>query len=832
MQPSASSAPPAPALSELRLADQPARDRLILATLASAMAANLVVVTLLPALSDAVSAVAAAEAALFVSTLVAGCALLLVARRPDAWRAVRWLAAGLWASTVVQVVDWVARALWDRPAFGALLSVNVAAILAGMAAVAAIDVLDHIREQRGEVIADVAMLSTLTGAAAYILLQPGGTPGDSGAALAVTVLIGIGAVAVIAAWVVLCLWCPTRVHAGLLACCTTLAVAGVVMDRMTRLGWNELAGGLAETAIAAALLGMTALLVVEPNLFEGDPLPPRGKAWLRPSLLAISLGGACVIVVLATLVPDSWLGVGEGVALAAAVFLAVGIRMLVNQIGSERTARELVTAMREKDAAFASLREASESVAASEARLRLLLGAAVDGIVELDGLGVVVRANRAFCAMVRLAEKDVVGRRWQEMVARAGAGASLADLPQTGEAVLVLPGGTSYLEARTSRLTGTPPGTLLLIRDVTANKASEQTIRTLLHFLQDRDEDRSRLLKRSNAAIEAERNRIARDLHDGPIQGISASALSLEALRLMLAAGDHERAEATLKEIAAELGEEAMNLRRVMSDLRPPVLEERGLIPAVRELCSRLQRETRIRVELTGTTGSSTTAGPRDVETLAYRVVQEALSNVSKHSGATRVTVRVEVTSGTLEVSVSDNGWGFDPTAAREFLRTGKVGLASMRERTELAGGSLSIRSTPGSGTVVMASIPFDVLTPMGQFGELDDAVPGLAYSPPVVEESLAVFSARIEEEDGPELHPPPRPPRRRRTRRATMAPPPASSDDGDGDGEGLGEGEGVGLGDGLGEGEGLGVGDGDGLGEGLGDGLGDDVVASSGTTS
>jgi hypothetical protein len=212
-------------------------------------------------------------------------------------------------------------------------------------------------------------------------------------------------------------------------------------------------------------------------------------------------------------------------------------------------------------------------------------------------------------------------------------------------------------------------------------------------------------------------------------------------------------------------------------------------------------------------------------------VVQEALSNVSKHSGATRVTVRVEVTTGTLEVTVSDNGWGFDPTAAREFLRAGKVGLASMRERTELAGGSLSIRSTPGSGTVVMASIPFDVLTPMGQFGELDDSLPGLAYyPPPVVDESLAAFSVRIEEEDGPELHPAPRPPRRRRPRKATTAPPAVGSEDGVG--LGVGEGDGDGLGEGLGEGEGVGDGVGDGLGDGLGEGLGDDVVASSGTTS
>src|SRR5439155_11759297 len=103
---------------------------------------------------------------------------------------------------------------------------------------------------------------------------------------------------------------------------------------------------------------------------------------------------------------------------------------------------------------------------------------------------------------------------------------------------------------------------------------------------------------------------------------------------------------------------------------------------------SRVRRETGIDVQLTG---SPSTAGSRDLETLAYRVVQEALSNVSKHSGAKHVTVRIEMAAGTVEVSVEDDGWGFDTASAREFLRTGKVGLASMRERTELAGGSFAI---------------------------------------------------------------------------------------------------------------------------------------------
>jgi signal transduction histidine kinase len=345
-----------------------------------------------------------------------------------------------------------------------------------------------------------------------------------------------------------------------------------------------------------------------------------------------------------------------------------------------------------------------------------LLDAAVDGVVELDARGTVVRANGAFCSMVHLPVEEILGRPWGEMVERSGGGDSLASLPETGEAMVVGESGTQYLEARSSKMPTSPPGTLLMIRDVTASKTAEQTIRTLFQFLQDRDEDRTRLLQRSGAAIEAERNRIARDLHDGPIQGVSAASLSLEAVKLMMESGDTARALDTLKKICEELGEEAMSLRRIMSDLRPPLLEQRGLIPAVRELCDKWQRETEVPVSVYADAPGPI---PSDVETLAYRVVQEAMSNVKKHAGATEVTVRIDASAGSLRVEVKDNGCGFDPEEARQFLRAGKVGLASMRERAELAGGTLTMKSAPGAGTSVMAMLPFEVLaaTQQGQLG-------------------------------------------------------------------------------------------------------------------
>jgi signal transduction histidine kinase len=250
-----------------------------------------------------------------------------------------------------------------------------------------------------------------------------------------------------------------------------------------------------------------------------------------------------------------------------------------------------------------------------------------------------------------------------------------------------------------------PPRTLVLVRDVSAAKVADQTIRSLFQFLQDRDEDRTRLLRRSNAAIEQERNRIARDLHDGPVQGVSAASLSLEAALLMIKAGDVERGTDVLVKIREELAGEADALRRLMAGLRPPVLEERGLIPALRETLSRFGIETGV---VTSFEGELKRTVPRDVETLAYRLVQEALSNVGKHAEAATVTVLVTADGSQLRVEIEDDGRGFETHRARDFLRSGRVGLASMRERVELASGTFTLRSTPGRGTVVTALIPVD----------------------------------------------------------------------------------------------------------------------------
>jgi PAS domain S-box-containing protein len=462
-------------------------------------------------------------------------------------------------------------------------------------------------------------------------------------------------------------------------------------------------------------LGAIAIALTSGSLRSGGEGSSSGMATsgsqIRPWLLAGTLAGACVFLGSALMARAGSRMDVKGAILVAAVAGVVGLRTLGNQRSMTATNLRLHGALREREEAVASLHTVVEELAGSEQRLRGLLATAVDGVVELAPGNVVVQANDAFRAMIGANPLggSVIGRTWAQLAERAGpgAGAAFSELLDIGHTKLWVGGREVHLEARASPIPTEPPGTLLLIRDVTASKVAEQTIRTLFQFLQDRDEDRTRYLRRTNLAIEAERNKVARDLHDGPIQGVAAASLSLQAVKLMIEAGQHERAAQTLASIQSELQEETENLRRLMSDLRPPLLDERGLVPAVRELCERFEASTGIGVQVRASTDGLV---PSEIETIAYRVVQEALSNVKKHSAATGVAVNIQSTKGSLDVEIRDDGCGFDASAAREFLKKGKVGLASMRERTELGSGTFTIRSRPGGGTTVSATLPFELL--------------------------------------------------------------------------------------------------------------------------
>jgi PAS domain S-box-containing protein len=561
---------------------------------------------------------------------------------------------------------------------------------------------------RRELATDAALIVSALMAAGYVLIKPlAGLPSVSASSVSFALVSAF----LIATYPALAIWVPTRAHVARATVFAGLGAAVLTFGWQWTRGAYEATNAAIELPIALSPLALAATyLVIRP----AKELP-RPSRFARPILTSIAVIAACAaLLVTGVLGRDVGLtGLQTGIFIGV-LSLAVAVRIIANQItvtqASESVRKALgqkETALAEMDAALDQVREANETLKRSEEHLRLVFDAAVDGIVELNASDVIVRTNEAFCQMVHLDRHTIEGQRWQALAASLdGADARFADLPAAGQAQLERADGTPlYLESRVSEIPTDPPRRLVLIRDVTPGKAADQTIRSLLKFLQEKDEDRTSLLRRTNSAIESERNRIARDLHDGPVQGVSAASLSLEAALLMIGAGDVDRGVDVLSKVRKELADEADALRALMSGLRPPVLEERGLMPALREAVTRFGIEQGVDTDLAGTLPRPLSA---DLETLAYRVVQEALTNAAKHARADHVVVSVETTATSLRVEVEDDGRGFDSAMTREFLRQGRVGLASMRERVELANGTFVIRSNPGRGTSIVATLPVD----------------------------------------------------------------------------------------------------------------------------
>lgn len=197
------------------------------------------------------------------------------------------------------------------------------------------------------------------------------------------------------------------------------------------------------------------------------------------------------------------------------------------------------------------------------------------------------------------------------------------------------------------------------------------------------------------AAREEERRRIRRDLHDGLGPTLASMRLQLGAARRRLRA-DPDAAEALLDELRADVADATAAIRRLVYDLRPPLLDEHGLAGALRSL-ARLVEPQPLCVELP----EALPALPAAVEVALYRIAAEALLNVARHAHGPGCTLALEVGGASVELRVSDAGAGL-PAEHRDG-----VGLAAMRERAEELGGSLSVDSRPGVGVTVVARIPW-----------------------------------------------------------------------------------------------------------------------------
>jgi len=288
--------------------------------------------------------------------------------------------------------------------------------------------------------------------------------------------------------------------------------------------------------------------------------------------------------------------------------------------------------------------------------------------------------------------------RAERLAGVSSVGGELNELGVSADASMLVPltfrGASSGVLAALDRVVDGPgfgPEDERLLRSFAASAA------TAVATAQSVEAER---LRHSLEAAENERKRWARELHDETLQALGGLRMLHSAALRADASGTELRS--VLDEATKLIDVEIDNLSALIAELRPAALDEIGLAPALRTLAERKSREGDLEIDVLVRLRDGDDARlPSETENTLYRLVQEALNNVAKHAGASRAEALVEWSDDIVEVTIRDDGCGFDPATAN-----GGFGLTGMRERVMLAGGELEIDAGPGRGTIVSATIP------------------------------------------------------------------------------------------------------------------------------
>ncbi|MFZ5922899.1 MAG: sensor histidine kinase [Chloroflexota bacterium] len=230
-----------------------------------------------------------------------------------------------------------------------------------------------------------------------------------------------------------------------------------------------------------------------------------------------------------------------------------------------------------------------------------------------------------------------------------------------------------------------------------------------LHDAQARERLRGELFRRVVGAQEAERQRIARDLHDETGQSLTAIGMGLRGLEKHLENSTDSRKDQSMNNLRAlkSMAEKSLEeLQRIITDLRPSHLDDLGLTAAIRWYATTVQERTNLFIKVTGLGDEHEISPPAKIA--LFRVAQEALNNIVKHAQASEVHIALSYETDVVRLKVRDNGRGFLLRSVNQGQGRISLGLAGMEERANLLGGSFNIVSSPGEGTIIQVSIPYN----------------------------------------------------------------------------------------------------------------------------
>lgn len=338
----------------------------------------------------------------------------------------------------------------------------------------------------------------------------------------------------------------------------------------------------------------------------------------------------------------------------------------------------------------------------SEERFRSLFEHAIDGIWIHDLEGNFVTANKATekmigCSLEELYKKNVKDFLSQESLDLAHRIRSklLNNEPVEQpyeQRFSRTDGSVVYIQLATSIVwdKGKPVGFQHIARDITEQKMMNENLRFYL--------------KQATMAQEEERKRISHELHDETIQALVVLSRQLDALASS-SDGLSEDTKRRLEELWQQTDSILQGVRRLSQDLRPAAIDRLGLLPAVQWLASEVTKYSSIKTKV-NIVGEEHRL-PEEVAIALFRVIQEALRNIWRHSGATSAEITFEFTKNRTKITVSDNGKGFVLAGkVVELAKQGKLGLVGMQERVQLIGGTIAVRTEPDKGTTITVEAP------------------------------------------------------------------------------------------------------------------------------
>jgi PAS domain S-box-containing protein len=374
----------------------------------------------------------------------------------------------------------------------------------------------------------------------------------------------------------------------------------------------------------------------------------------------------------------------------------------------ERTA-ELMDAVEELQDEISERKRAEDALREASLYNRSLIEASLDPLVTISAEGKVMDVNRATELVTGVDRQELIGsdfsayftdrEKAKEGYQQVLAQGLVRDYPlaiqhASGKVTDVLYHATVYRNEA-----GQIQGVFAAARDITERKRVEEALRE--------SEARLRYLSSQLLTVqENERKKIAREVHDSLGQSLSAIKFKVESVITEMRESGHKEIVKSLETIVPIIRTSLEESRRIQMDLRPPVLDDLGIVPTLEWFCRDYQ-EIYSHIRIKKQTHIKESDLSPELKTVIYRVTQEAMNNIAKHSKANLVRLSLNKNKNKIELTIQDNGIGFDLEEAidREGSKRG-LGLTSMRERIQLSGGACVIESTLRKGTTLSAIWP------------------------------------------------------------------------------------------------------------------------------